>query len=582
MADRKKDARRRGFRRSRVVIGIVVLVLLGGGAAAFAATRSSGPSYRTAIAGPASVTSMLNGIGTVQPVSEATVSFPVSGQVASVAVKQGDQVTSGQVLASLNTTTLAGQVSTAQSTLATAQAKLASDQNSQTSAATPSTQSSTPSTSKSSSSGGSSAKLTGLLRSISDGQNAVRGAQQKVDADVQFAGAALKKAQATCPNVIQQLGATPPATDPTSTPAAKGKGGATPPSDGSDPTSTTPTPPPTAPPVNVSDCTDLLQQVQDAQAKTAADETALSQAEASLSTALGQAATAVQQASTSGTSITTGSATPKTSSTPSTGGGGRGGGGSSTPPSADQIAADQASVDAANAQLAANQQNMAAASLVSPIDGTVAQVDIAAGQNASANSSTAKIVIVGAGGNQVTTAVNDNQVGQVKPGQAAAITPDGAGKPLAGKVVSIGALASTTSGGSASFPVTISLDGNGKALFAGSTAAVAITLGSAKAAVTVPTSAVHTVGANSFVATLVDGQSTLKRVTVGVIGATVTQITEGLNAGDEVVLADLSQALPTATTGAGARGLTGGGGGFRQGGAGGGGGAAGGGGRAGG
>ncbi|MEV6605049.1 HlyD family efflux transporter periplasmic adaptor subunit [Kutzneria sp. NPDC051319] len=542
------EPKRRGFRRSRVVIGIVVLVLLGGGAAAYAATRSDDPSYRTTTAGPAKVTSVLTGTGTVQPVSEATVSFPVTGQVATVSVKQGDTVTSGQVLAQLNTTTLSGQLSSAQSTLATAQAKLAADQNSQTTVVPTS---STPSSGGSG--GGSSSKLTPLLKSISTGQNAVRGAQQKVDADLKLAGAALKQAQTTCPDIIKQLGSggsTPPAgtTDPTST------------STSTPPTSTTP-PPPAAPPVSVTDCTDLLQQVQDAQAKTAADETALSQAEASLSTALGQAAAAVQQSSSSSSSTAT--KTPSGST-----GGSQGGsrGGSSTPPSADQIAADQASVDAADAQLAANQQNLAAASLVSPIDGTVAQVDLASGQSASANSTTAKIVVIGTGGNQVTTSVNDNQVGQVKPGQPATITPDGAGKPLTGKVVAIGALASTTTGGASGFPVTISLDGGGTALFAGSTATVAITLGSAQAAVTVPTSAVHTLGATSFVTTLVDGTPASKRVTVGVIGATVTQITGGINAGDEVVLADLSQALPSATTGAGARGLTGGGGGFRTGG----------------
>jgi multidrug efflux pump subunit AcrA (membrane-fusion protein) len=535
------ERRRRGFRRSRVVIGIVVLVLLGGGAVAYAATRSDDPSYRTATAGPAKVTSVLTGTGTVQPVSEATVTFPVSGQVAAVSVKQGDTVSSGQVLAQLNTTTLAGQVSSAQSTLATAQAKLAADQNSQT------TSVQTPSTGGSSSAGGASAKLTQLLKSISTGQNAVRGAQQKVDADLQLAGAALKHAQTTCPDVIKQLG-TPSASTSSADPTP--------------PTTTTTTPPPAAPPASVTDCTDLLQQVQDAQAKTAADETALSQAEAALSTTLGQAATAVQQSASSSSAT----------KTPSGGAGGNQNGsrgGSSTPPSADQIAADQASVDAATAQLAANQQNLAAANLVSPIDGTVAQVDVVSGQNAAANSSTAKIVVIGPGGNQVTTAVNDNQVGQVKPGQPATITPDGAAKPLTGKVVAIGALSSTTTGGSASFPVTISIDGGGPTLFAGSTAGVAITLGTAQAAVTVPTSAVHTIGAATFVTTLVDGKPTSKRVTLGVIGSTVTQVTEGLNAGDEVVLADLSQALPSATTGAGARGLTGGGGGFRPGGAGG-------------
>src|SRR4051794_4437881 len=104
------ERKRRGFRRSRVGIGIVVLVLLGGGAGAYAAPGGDAPSYRTTPAGPAKVTSVLTGTGTVQPVSQATVSFPVSGQVAAVSVKQGDTVTSGQVLAQLNTTTLSGQV----------------------------------------------------------------------------------------------------------------------------------------------------------------------------------------------------------------------------------------------------------------------------------------------------------------------------------------------------------------------------------------------------------------------------------------------------------------------------------------
>jgi multidrug efflux pump subunit AcrA (membrane-fusion protein) len=489
MADRE-TARGRGFRRSRVVIGIVVLVLLGGGVAAWAATRTTDPTYRTAVAGPATVTSVLNGIGTIQPVSEATVTFPVSGQVATVNVKQGDQVTAGEVLAQLNTTTLSGQVSSAQSTLATAQAKLASDQSSQTSGA--------------SSQGGSrlSAQLTQLLKSIAAGQNSVRGAQQKVDSDLTLAGAALKQAQTTCSDVIKTLGAGTP------------------------------------PPVDVNACTKLLQQVQDAQGKTSDDEHALSTAEGQLSTALGQAASLVRSSSSA-------PATTRKST-------------ASTPPSADQIAADQASVDAANAQLAANQQNLAAANLVSPIDGTVAQVDVSTGQNASVNSSSSRIVIIGPGADQVTTAASDQQVGQVKPGEVATITPDGATKPLTGKVTAIGALATTTSNGTASFPVTISLDSSSSTLFAGSTASVSITLGSAKAAVTVPTSAVHTVGSASFVTTLSGDTTATKRVTLGVVGSAVTQITQGINAGDQVVLADLGQALPSANTTT--RGLTGGGG----------------------
>ena len=114
---------------------------------------------------------------------------------------------------------------------------------------------------------------------------------------------------------------------------------------------------------------------------------------------------------------------------------------SSGPASADQIAADQAATDSANAQLAEAQQNMAAATLLSPISGTVAEVDLTAGENTSANSTTAHIVVVGPGEDEVTTAVSDSQVGQVKPGQPVRVSPDGSTSPIAGQVSAIGALA---------------------------------------------------------------------------------------------------------------------------------------------
>ncbi|TVT18877.1 hypothetical protein FNH05_35315 [Amycolatopsis rhizosphaerae] len=59
--------------------------------------------------------------------------------------------------------------------------------------------------------------------------------------------------------------------------------------------------------------------------------------------------------------------------------------------------------------------------------------------------------------------------------------------------------------------------------------------------------------------TVLSGQQTeVRRVTVGVVGAAVTEIKTGVNAGEQVVLADLSQPLPTSNTNT--RGLVGGGG----------------------
>ncbi len=574
MADLRRWKRRIRARRATVIV--VTVVLVGGGAAvAWAATRPASTAYRTAFAGPASVTDSLAAIGTLQPVSQATVAFPMSGQVASVGVQVGSSVVAGQTLAVLNTTGLATTVSSDQSAVATAQAKLAADQTSQTTV--PASQTTTPSASTGSSSrsgSSSSSKLTTLLQGLAADQNAVRKAQQQVDADLVLVTAVDKQLAATCPAVVQSLtGAQskptdPPATSDTTAPPA---------------TSVTPTPPP----VDVTGCTDLINQASADEAKTATDERGLSTSVATLSTALNQVVAAVGQ-----TATTPAPSTPAPSSSGGSSGSrsGTSGSGSSGPASANQIAADQAAVDAANAQLAAAQQNLAAATLVSPIAGTVADVTMTAGQNASANSTTAHIMVVGPGEDEVMTAVNDTSVGQVKPGQPATITPDGVTKPIAGKVTSIGALGSTTSGGSASYPVTITLDPTSQPLFNGATASVAITLGTAQAPVTVPTSAVQTLGPFSIVSKMVNGKPTTTRVTLGVVGATVTQITSGLKAGDEVMLANITEPMPTsgntnarafvggraAFAGGGGAGFAGGGGGGAGGGgAGGGGGAAG-------
>ncbi len=384
-----------------------------------------------------------------------------------------------------------------------------------------------------------SAKLAQLASSLTSGQNAVLSAQKQVDADLTLVGADVASDQnvnADCPQVIaylKALGNPQPTTTESSQPPS---------------TST------------IDNCQRLMQTVLNDESKASTDEHTLSNAESALSTALSNA-TATVDATVSNSSTSSGrgnSGTTPQASVPSSGR--PSGGTSSGPASADQIAADQAATDSANAQLAEAQQNMAAATLLSPISGTVAEVDLTEGQNASANSSTAHIVIVGPGEDEVTTAVSDSQVGQVKPGQAVRVSADGSTTPIAGRVSAIGALASTTSSGNASYPVTISLGTPTKQLFAGATASVAITLKTAKAAVTVPTSAVHSVGAFSFVNTIVNGTPTPTRVSVGVQGADLTQITSGLKAGDQVELADLDTALPTSGT-TNTRGAFGGGGG---------------------
>jgi len=80
----------------------------------------------------------------------------------------------------------------------------------------------------------------------------------------------------------------------------------------------------------------------------------------------------------------------------------------------------------------------------------------------------------------------------------------------------------------------------------------------------VPLSAVHSTGRLVTVTVYANGTPTLTRVTLGVVGADRAQVTSGLKLGQQVVLADLNEAVPSSSTtltrrGTGLGGLTGGG-----------------------
>ena len=112
------------------------MAILAALAGVLATSRGGGPSYRTASVERADVDATLDSLGTIQPINQANLSFPVAGNVESVPAAVGQQVTVGQILAQLDSTALDGQVASARSAVAAAQAKLASDQSSQTSGTT--------------------------------------------------------------------------------------------------------------------------------------------------------------------------------------------------------------------------------------------------------------------------------------------------------------------------------------------------------------------------------------------------------------------------------------------------------------
>jgi multidrug efflux pump subunit AcrA (membrane-fusion protein) len=119
--------RRRRTRRAIVAIVAAVVVIGVGGGVALARSGSSGPAYRLATVTRGSVTQTVSSVGTIQSVNRATVTFPVAGTVASVAVRVGSRVTAGDALALLSMSGLTEQVQSAQAAVAKAQQTLAAD-----------------------------------------------------------------------------------------------------------------------------------------------------------------------------------------------------------------------------------------------------------------------------------------------------------------------------------------------------------------------------------------------------------------------------------------------------------------------
>lgn len=311
-----------------------------------AQATASAPSYRTAVAGTASVTRTLSLTGVLEPVSQATAAFQVPGTVATVAVTQGQQVRAGQTIASLDPTLLQQQVSAAQAALTAAQAKLAADESGQSATSAGGTGSAGGSSGPpastaaavqpSSAAGAAGAELTsvtigsgqtgsgqggagsggptagsggpakgsGGATSLSSDQQAVVDAQHRADVDLQAAGTALTVAESTCgahgstaaptTNVSPSTTTTSTTTTSKTTTASYGSrfhGG------GGSPTTTTTSLPPTtsapgattggtatgsSPGSASTACASALAQAQSAQQKVAADQQALARAESTL------------------------------------------------------------------------------------------------------------------------------------------------------------------------------------------------------------------------------------------------------------------------------------------------------------
>jgi HlyD family secretion protein len=517
---------RRWVRRSAVVPAVVVL-LGGGGGLAWATAGAATPTYRTAGVVTGDVEQLLTLTGTTRNVHQATSAFPVTGTVASVTTQAGATVSQGQTLATLDPGPLQKDVIAATATLARARATLETDQASGTtsSAGTPGTD--TPSTAARTVAA---APTPTPAAGIPTAAGGARGSTPAVSSALADTSRLLTLAQSSLAAVTSacRSSSAPAPASPTPTPTLTGS-------------PTAETAPAAATPAG--GCMQALEAALAAQknvsaaqvtAERALQSAAVASAASSGSTAAGPATAPRSTASSSPTT----SAAPPVASGIQTGGGQ---GGASTLSTAARLTNDQAAVAAAQVALDVAHRNLAGATLTSPLAGKVASQPFTVG----AASGSSAIVIVAPGAVEVTVDVPASSLLLVSVGQPAAVTPDGSTTASAGTVSAVGLLpTSSSSGSSTTYPVRVLVATADSAFAEGGMASVAITVKAVHGVLTVPNSAVS----DGTVTVLSAGKPVRTRVQTGAVGPLATEVTSGLKAGQQVVLADLGAALPANST----------------------------------
>jgi multidrug efflux pump subunit AcrA (membrane-fusion protein) len=123
-----------GTRAWLVGLALVAVLLVGLIARDTVFAQPAAATIRTATADRGTVSSVVSGTGSLAPAGRMNVNFKVAGTLTEVDVKVGDKVTTGQLLAKIDSTTQQASLAQAQASLAAAQANLQSVQSPVTSA----------------------------------------------------------------------------------------------------------------------------------------------------------------------------------------------------------------------------------------------------------------------------------------------------------------------------------------------------------------------------------------------------------------------------------------------------------------
>jgi HlyD family secretion protein len=513
-----------GTRAWVIALGLLALLLLGliGRETIFA--KPAAVTLRFATVTRGTVKAQVSGTGSLVPAGQVNVNFRVAGQLTEVDVKVGDHVTSGQVLARLDSTTQQAALSQAQANLASAQASLQA-------ALTPLTTAQVAQLQHT---------LAAAQQNYTDTVNAV-GWQNQMDATTVQTDQQSYADTVNSVNAQNQADATTVQNDgqQLSTDQARYA------SDGCTSGSTTPQCP-TDQSAITRDQAQLLSDVSRQHLDDLSGQSRINQASAAVTAAQQRQASdqasgqaRINQAAAQVTSAQD-NLTVQTQSRPNT------------------IASARAQVASAAAQVQSAQLAFNQTTLTAPSSGVVASINGVAGETAAAGggttaqapgttapqpasntssaSASAFMVITDTSSFDAVIPFAETDGARLQPDQETSLTFDAVpGLTVSGHVLRVGPNA-TVSSSVVNYSVTFVLNRTDPRLKAGMTTNASVTVAQASNVLVVPNAAVQTTGGTPTVTVYSGGQQVSTEVEPGLVGDTATEIKGGLKEGDRVVL----------------------------------------------
>ena len=243
-----------------------------------------------------------------------------------------------------------------------------------------------------------------------------------------------------------------------------------------------------------------------------------------------------------------------------------------------QVASAQASVANAQAAVTTAQQNLSNTTLVAPMDGEVNSINGVVGENVSPGGGTtaeapgsqaplptsaansAFMVIGNVSGMEVVIPFAEADASKLAFNQDAQVTFDAVPNlTISGHVIAVASSATVTSG-VVNYYATIVLNQTNRALKQGMTANATVIVSKATNALVVPNLAITHAAGQAYVTVYAGGQQVQTAIETGVVGDQFTEVTGGVNDGEQIVLPTVRAATGTGNTG---RFGNGGGGGVR-------------------